>query len=437
LTKLKNRGRCAAEGRPLTEEPSGVSSALRSNNFRFLLGSSVASSIGGAVSGVAVNWLVFHYTHSTLDVAYVGLAGILPGIALGLFAGVLADRYDRRRIMITADFSRMVVMAALAVALYLTGFSLLLVLGVMTLIYSFSALFNPASQAILPRVVSKGQLESANGLLAALGQIGSTVGAGAGGLVVVFAGAVAGFGINAVTFALSGLLLFQVAAGLGRPERRPNGAKASFGKEFGEGVGYMRTHRPVLEITLGFLPANFLFTMVTAFLVVYATDQYGSNAAVFGYLEAGLAAGAVGGALAVPRMRARRFAGLLMGCSVVAQAGSIAVLIAGRTVPVSVAGSIGMGVSVALINTVYFSTMQAIVPNEVLARVLSIDMVGSFCAIPAGLIVGGLLAASHGILFVYTVSALGIFVNGLVLLMLKDVRTLRYESRAQVVTGAS
>ena len=399
---------------------------LASRGFRSLLGSSLASAVGGSVSGVAVNWLVYHYTGSALDVAYVGLTGIVPGIALGLFAGVFADRYDRRRLMITADLVRMTVMATLAAVLYLTGFSLLLVLGVMTLVYSFSALFTPASQAILPRIVPRERLEGANGVLYATTQMGYTVGAGAGGLTVVLAGAVAGLGINAATYALSALLLFQIAVEAGRPLRRPEGSKSSFRKEFGEGIEYMRTHRPILEVTVGFLPGNFLFTMVASFFVVYTAAVFGGNPAVFGYLSAGLAGGAVVGALAVPRMRARRFAGLLMGVSVVAQGGAIALLVVGRTLPVSLAGALIAGLCLGLINTVYFSTMQAIVPNEILARVLSIDMVGSFVAIPAGLLVGGFLAATYGILFVYSIAAVGTFLNGLLLIALPGVRSLRY-----------
>jgi hypothetical protein len=70
--------------------------------------------------------------------------------------------------------------------------------------------------------------------------------------------------------------------------------------------------------------------------------------------------------------------------------------------------------------------MQAIVPNEVLARVLSIDMVGSLVAVPAGLILGGLISSSHGILFAYTLAAVGFLANGILFLALPKVRSLRY-----------
>ena len=407
-------------------ESSNPARVLQSRDFRSLLGSSLASALGGAISSVAVTYIVYNYTGSSIDVAFVGLTGIVPGIALGLFAGVVADRYDRRKLMYTSDLVRMTVMATLAISLYLTGFSLVLILGAMTLIYSFSAVFTPASQAILPRILPVERLEEANGLLYALVQIGYTVGAAAGGLIVISAGAVAGLGINAATYALSAVLVFQIATHVGRPNVRESTAPRSIWKELGEGIQYMRTHRPVLQVTLGFLPGNFLLTMVTSFFVVYAATVFAGNAAVYGYLVAGVAGGAAVGALLVPRLRARRFAGLLMGACVVAQGGAVGLMVVVRSAPLSLVGAILIGLSIGLINTVYFSTMQAIVPNEVLARVLSIDSVGSIVAIPAGLVLGGLLAANHGILFTYTLAALGLTANGSVLLALPGVRSLRY-----------
>ena len=407
--------------------PAGDPHPLAHAGFRLLLGSSVASATGGAITAVSVNWLVYEVTGSTLDVAYVGLTGILPGIGLGLFAGVLADRYDRRRIMVWSDVIRMAVMAMLAAAIYLAGFSLVLILAAMTLVYSFTALFTPASQAILPRIVRPGQLESANGLLSGLTQLGFSIGSGAGGLIVVLLGAVDGFGVNAATYALSALLLFRIAADVGRPEHRPPGTRRSIRADIGEGVAYMRAHRPVLALTIGGLPANFLFTMFASYFVVYAATLYGSDAAAYGYIVAGLAAGAVVGSLAVAPLRARRFAGRLLGVSVLASGGTIGLMVVARSLPISVAGAVGTGVLTGIIITTYYSTMQAIVPNAVLARVLSIDTVGSFAAIPGGILAGGLLASAHGILFVYAVAALGLVLTGAGLLAVPEVRSLRYE----------
>ncbi len=415
--------------RPPTEVPAApapAASTVAAPGFRFLLGSSTVAALGGSISSVAVSWLVYHATGSTLDVAAVGLTGIVPGIVFGLFAGVLADRYNRRRLMMSADIVRAFAMAGLAAALYLAGFSLLLVLGVMTVVYTFTALFTPASQAMLPRIVDAAHLEDANGILSASSQTASTIGAGVGGLLIVTAGPALGLGINAATYALSAILLFQIAVGLGRPRDAPTGRPRSVPREMGEGMRYMREHRPLLEITLGFLPANFLATMVLSFLVVYSAVILGPSALYFGYLEAALSGSIAVGALLVGRIRARRFAGLLMGAAVLADAGGIGLLALGRDLPVALLGVAVLGLNIGLINTVYYSTVQAIVPNDLLARVLSIDSTGTFVAIPAGIVVGGVLADTHGIVVTYAIAGLGTLANGVALLALKGVRTLRY-----------
>jgi len=404
--------------------PAGASPLFASPGFRSLLGSTTVSALGGSISSVAVSWLVYHATGSTLDVAYVGLTGIVPGIVLGLFAGVLADRYNRRRLMLTADSVRAIAMATLALLLYSVGFSLLSVLLVMTVVYSFSALFTPASNAILPRMVAVERLEDANGVLSASTQIGYTVGAGAGGLLVVAAGPALGLGINAATYVLSALFLFQIASDLGRTRAAPKAR--SVRSDLGEGVAYMRAHPAVLQVTFGFLPGNFLITMVLGFLVVYAATVLGHSAALYGTLEAVFAGSAAVGALLVGRIRARRFAGLLFGVCVVLQAGGVGLLVVAHALELALVGAAVLGLTLGLINTTFYATMQAIVPNELLARVLSIDSVGSFVAIPAGLVIGGLLANDLGIVSTYAIAGIGTLANGLALLALPRVRGLSY-----------
>jgi MFS family permease len=406
--------------------PEGFRAVFRQPGFRALFGSTFTSAIGASTSAIAVNWLVYHQTHSTLDVAYVSLAGVVPGIALGLFAGVLADRYNRRNLMVTADLVRMTTMAVLAALLYLSGFSLVLVIAAMVLVYSFSALFNPASQAILPRLIDRSTLEEANGALAAFQQVGATTGAALGGLLVASVGAVAGLGANAVTYALSATFLIQIAFGAGQTIRSGSAAQHSMRRDLVEGMSYMRAHPPILEVTLGFLPGNLLFTMVMGFLVVYAAVKFGGDPLVYGYLATGVAGGTAIGALAIGRWKVRQRVGLLFGLCVLVQSGVVAVLALTDVLAVSLASVVALGIIIGLINTAFFATMQSIVPNEVLARVLSIDSVGSFVGIPAGLLLGGLLAASYGIVDSYLIGAIGLFADALLLLGLPGVRHLGY-----------
>ena len=414
---------------PSNVETSRSAPVLGVPGFRFLLGSTTASALGASVTTIAVSWLVYHATGSTLDVAFVGLSELVPGIVFGLFAGVLADRYDRRRLMLASDICRTIIVAGLVAALYLIGFSLAAVLVVMILVYTFTALFNPASQAMLPQLVSTAQLEDANGLLAASGQLSSTVGAGIGGLLVASAGAAAGLGVNVVTYVLSATLVFQIAVSWGKTGRRDPPETRSFQRELGEGFAYMRRNRAVLALTLGFMAVNFFLVLIPIFLVVYAATVIGHSAAAYGYLVASLSMGGVVGALSVGRVRARRFAGLTVGVGFLGLAAGVGLLLLSGSIFLSVAGVFLFGLSIGLVNTVYYASMQAIVPNEILARVLSIDSAGSNVAAPAGIVAGGFLASAYGSLFTYSIAGAGCLVVGLAMLALPSVRSLRYGSR--------
>lgn len=407
---------------PPTAESRTLGHSLRSPTFRSLFGSSVTSTLGAAISLVSVNWIIYHYTHSALDITYLGLTGIVPGIVLGLTAGVVADRYNRRSLMVTSDIARMAGMGLLTVALFVSGFSLPLILATMILVNCFSALFTPASQAILPNLVAKGALEDANGLLQSLNGVAYSAGSAAGGIFVITLGAIWGLGINALTYALSAMFLIQIATQLGRPRGGASRASRAFGTELREGLGYVFEHKSIFEVSFGYLPSNFLSSCVSPFFVVYVAVKFGGNAAVYGYLVAALAAGTAAGALLVGRVRARRVAGILMGVCLVAEGICFVILAFSSSLALTLLAAVGDGLTIGFANTIYYSTIQAVVPGEVLGRVMSVGDFGSFASIPAGLVAGGLLIATYGVATVYLVAGLGVVLTGAILLSLRDFR---------------
>jgi MFS family permease len=408
--------------------------ALRHPAFRNLFAASTASSLGAAISVVSVSWVVYHFTGSALDIAYVGLTGIVPAIALGLFAGVLADRYNRRSVMVTADLSRMAGMTVLALFLYAVGFSLPLVLGIMVFVNSFSALFTPASQAILPSLVPKASLEDANGLLQSSSSVMYSVGSAIGGVLVALIGSDWGLGINALTYGLSATLLIQIAVQLGRADRAPSHPRTSFRRDFSEGFGYLLADRSLVEVSFGYLPSNFLSSFVSPFFVVYAGTRFGGSAAIYGSLAAALAAGIAVGSLIVGRVRARPHAGLLMGIGLLIEGASWTVLALSRILVASVLAATVAGLAIGFENTLYYSTMQAVVPGHVLGRVLSIGDFGSFAAIPTGLVVGGLLIAHFGVGPTFLAAGIGVLLTGATLLCLRDFRRFGRERGGRNVT---
>ncbi|MEM0135688.1 MAG: MFS transporter, partial [Thermoplasmatales archaeon] len=234
-------------------EPSEVKSRdkVLGRGFSNLFVSTSAAAFGGSVSTVAVSWIVYFYTHNALYIAYLGMAGVIPGIVLGLFAGVIADRYDRKRLMVTSDVVRMISMAFLALFLYFVSFSFPLILAVMVVVYTFSTIFQPASQAILPMLIQKEGLEDANGMLQGSFSVFQAIGSAAGGLVVAYLGAVWGLGINSMTYALSAVFLFTIVGHFHISRTEEGSKQSSFSSELKVGMKYMKEHLPILEVTLG------------------------------------------------------------------------------------------------------------------------------------------------------------------------------------------
>jgi MFS family permease len=235
-----------------------MSKTLGAAGFRNLLVSTTVAAFGGSVSMVAVSWIVYFFTHNAIYIAYLGMAGVIPGIVFGLLAGVIADRYDRKLLMVSSDLIRMVSMASLSIFLFFIGFSFPLILAIMVVVNTFTTIFSPASQAILPMIVSKEKLEDANGLLQGSASVFQSVGSAAGGLVVAYLGALWGLGINSMTYALSAIFLFQIIGEFKGRTNRDQSKGGSFSGELVEGMGYMKQHIPILEVTLGSLLLTFL-----------------------------------------------------------------------------------------------------------------------------------------------------------------------------------
>lgn len=113
------------EGRETSSVPETAiyNGKVKGKGFWNLFGSTTVAAFGGSVSTVAVSWIVYSYTHNAIFIAYLGIAGIVPGIVLGLLAGVIADRYDKKTLMVTSDVVRMISMAFLSIFFHFIGFS--------------------------------------------------------------------------------------------------------------------------------------------------------------------------------------------------------------------------------------------------------------------------------------------------------------------------
>lgn len=218
---------------------------LRTNrNFRFLWFGQTVSQLGDWFNTVAIFALLFELTGSATAVALLMVLQVLPVAIVGPAAGVIVDRFDRRRIMIAADLIRGT--AVLGLLLVKSPDSVWFAYVVTGVMVSASGFFEPARSATVPTIVPRDRLVAANAISTGTWSAMLAIGASLGGLVAATLGRDAAFIINASSFFLSAAFLWQL-----RVPARAEGNRASAGlKGVAEGLAYMRAHREVARVAL-------------------------------------------------------------------------------------------------------------------------------------------------------------------------------------------
>lgn len=417
-----------AVGAPATPAvPASPLRPFRSRSFGGLWTGTVASNLGAAVASVAFSWFVYATTHAALDVTLLGVSNFAPGLVVGLLAGALADRYERRRLMIAADVVRAVAVAGLAAFLVLRGFDLAVIVGIVAVVSAMGAMFRPASNALLPQLLPGDQLADANGLLFAGMTAGSFVGSAVGGVLIVLVGAATDFSLNALTYVVSAAMIAFVVL---PPARRPvvgrPAPRRSLLGEVREGLAYVRGQAALLWTILGSLGANFFLAIYGTYEVVYVLAFLKAGAAVFGILAAVNGVGFGVGSLLPGRLGLVRRAGLTYIVTWAAAGLLVTELAVVRSVPNAVVVFAVVGALGGLGNTTYLACVQRIVPEALLGRFFSIDEVGSFAVIPLGQVAGGVLLTLVGVPVTYVVVGLGAFACTVTMVLSRSVRRLAY-----------
>ena len=182
-------------------------SVFRNRSFTLMWIGQLVSSAGSALTSLAASILVYRATGSAISVGLMLMATALPTLFVGLIAGVFVDRYDRRRIMMTADLTRMVLVCLLPL---LIPFNIAFLYILVALSSAVGQFFDPAYASVLPEVATDEELAAANSMMA-ISSIGAqAIGfAGAGMLASLFTLNVA-FYVDGLTFLISALCIFLI-----------------------------------------------------------------------------------------------------------------------------------------------------------------------------------------------------------------------------------
>ena len=364
---------------------------LGQRNFGlFLFGYTISLAGNGFVS-VALAFAVFQLGGGASGVGLVLAAKALPTVLLLLAAGVAADRWSRRFVMITADVVCGLSECILAGLLLTQHASFGALVAVSALIGIGNAFFQPAYGGFVPQLVKPEQLGAANSFLSVGRSSGGIIGAALGGLLVGAAGPGWAIAIDAGSFAVSAFCLAMIRV----PDSAPE-CQEPFIRQLAEGWNGFRS-RSWLWILV-------LQTAVWCLLVLGPIVTLGAarfahvaqGATIWGSLLGLMCAGEVVGGLLMVRLRPRyplRFALLVS----VLFAPVPAVLAIPASLPVSLGAFFLGGASIASFGVVWSTTMQRQIPAELLSRVSAYDSFGSLCLLPLGFALAGPLSQVIGI----------------------------------------
>lgn len=277
--------------------PGGMFSSLRVRNYRYFFIGQVVSNTGTWMQRIAQDWLVLSLTGSPFAVGITTAMQFLPLLLFGLFGGVLADRYPKRRLLVITQS---------AMGLFAAGLAALTLAGVVTEyhVYAFAFLLgmitvvdNPTRQAFVTEMVGPSELRNAVSLNAANFQTARLVGPAVAGLMIAAVGSGWAFALNALSFAavICGLLAMRAS------ELYPTPVRPREKGQLREGLRYVR-ERPDLIwpiVLVGFI-GTFGFNFPTL-LSGFADDIFHVGAGQYGLLNSAMAVGSLVGALLAAR----------------------------------------------------------------------------------------------------------------------------------------
>jgi MFS family permease len=377
--------------------------ALRHRDYRRLIVSQLLSLTGSQMQVVAINWHVYLLTKSPLALGFVGLTRVVPIVAFSLWGGVIADRYDRRRVMITTQLAMTTVAVALAGVTFAHRETLWLLYLLNALSASAVAFDGPSRQALIPRLVPAADLPGALSLSLSVFQASLIGGPALAGLLIAHSSGLASAGVATPQTSGLGLIYFLNALSFlavifalatmhtsGAPARDV-GATESWAA-LTEGLRFV-FQTPLMVWTMGLDFLATFFSGATSLLPIFADQVLKVGAKGYGILAAAPAVGALVGSLflSIRPLPARQ--GRLLLWSVGAYGAATIVFGLSRSFPLTLIALAGTGLADAISTVIRQTLRQLITPDRLRGRMTSVNMIFFMGGPQLGELEAGLLAS--------------------------------------------
>ena len=359
----------------------------RNRDFLVVLIGQGLSAVGDAVTFTALPILVLALTGSGLAMGVVGTLQTLPDLLIGLPAGALADRWDRRRMMLGADIGRALLTAAIPLSVAFGGPTLLVIVLVTFPINGLRVLWLAGYTAAVPSLVSHGQVGRANSVFEAVFNLGFIVGPGIAGVLAAVIGPGPTIAVDAVSFAVSSSALLLIR----RPMRAARGAEPThLLADIRDGIAYVTGHRMLRVVILYWALVQIGTGALVQAMTFHVETDRGLGPEVLGFILSGFGLGSLVGAVAASRL-VRGSLGRIMLLGTLATGILLIGLALRPPVPVVVATAFLAGAAQSNVLIAYLTLRTTHSPDALLGRVGSTARFVSVGMTPLGLLAGGLL----------------------------------------------
>lgn len=362
-------------------------------SFRWLLASTVINNVGDGVAIAAGPLLVASQTRDPLLVSMALLSEYLPVLLFSVIGGAIADRIDRRRMVVLVNLGRAIVLAALVVTIVGGTVNIAVVLAVLFVLGTAETFADAASSTLIPGLVAREDLGIANARMQGAFLLTNQLLAPPIGAFLFAIGMALPFATNAACFALGAVLVSRVVTSSRIEPDRTAGLVA----DMAEGVRWLLGHPPMRTLALTILTFNVTYGAAWSVLVLYAGDRLGMNEVGFGLLTTAVAIGGILGIASYGRLERRFTFGDIMRVGLLIETGTHLTLAITTSPLIALGVLVFFGAHAFIWGTISTVVRQRAVPDELLGRVSGVYRVAIVGGMVVGTPVGGVLAKVFGI----------------------------------------
>lgn len=384
-------------------EAAAVGSLWQNRDFLTLWGGQSLSVFGSQISQFALPWLVLDISRSAVSVGALSAVSFLPYLLFALPAGVIADRWNRRTIMLVCDAARGVLVFSIPLAAFTGRLTLVQLFLVAALMRLFTIFFDVGYTACLPNLVEKPQLPDANGKLEMTRSAAELSGQPLAGVLVAIFTAAGTMVIDTVSYAVSVVSLLTIKRPFSAPALRRE--EGTFWGRMVDGLRFVWSNPLIRALTIATAIGNLAASAPLSVFVYRARIELHFSAAQTGIFLASTAIGQFCASFVVGRIAKK----LPMGRQILLATMVQPILVLGfaLTGNLAIMTAIGAlwGAAVTLLNIPSISLRQSVIPDHLLGRATAAIRMIAWCTVPIGTLGAGLLASRYSARITFFVAA--------------------------------